>query len=196
MCCVFALVFVIYIKKKRSDICPECWALIMNAPYGSRIQHSITQTHSEVEGVCRMEMSSESIWKTSFERIILIKVDPRSPKSLFLQFQDISVKSLFFVYCWCKCISRMVRYPSSGGTEEPLNVVLWYIYSCQSGPSWDSDKINSRDVASLPLTVSRSTYSSHASHPILFDTSPANTSCQSALKSQTDIYWKKLDCCH
>lgn len=34
------------------------------------------------------------------------------------------------------------------GMWEMVKVVLWYIYSCQSVTSWDSDKINSWDVAS------------------------------------------------
>lgn len=76
------------------------------------------------------------------------------------------------------------------GMREMVNVVLWYIYNCQSVTSWDSDKINSWDVASYHHAVSRSTYSSHASHPILFDISQANTSCQSALKSNSHIYRK------
>lgn len=37
------------------------------------------------------------------------------------------------------------------GMREMVMVVLWYIYSCQSVTSWDSDKINSWDVASYHL---------------------------------------------
>lgn len=72
----------------------------------------------------------------------------------------------------------------------PQRDVLWYIYSCQSLTSWDSDKIKLLRRRILPLAVSRSTYSSHASHTILFDTSQVNTSCQSALKSHSHIYRK------
>lgn len=42
----------------------------------------------------------------------------------------------------------------------------------------------------LPAPVSRSTYYSHASHPILFDMSQVNTSCQSVFKSNSHIYRK------
>ena len=37
------------------------------------------------------------------------------------------------------------------GMWEMVMVVLWYIYSCQSVTPWDSDKINSWDVASYHL---------------------------------------------
>lgn len=94
-------------------------------------------------------------------------------------------------YSFCLMLIQILFLSiSRRGMRDVVKVVLWYIYSCQSVTSWDADKINSWDFASLPLAVSRSTYFSHASHPILFDISQVNTNCQSALKSDSHIYRK------
>lgn len=101
-----------------------------------------------------------------------------------LKIQNLRILSLFIVDA--NLFFQVCHLPQRDAGDG----VLWYIYSCQSLTSWDSDKIKLLRRRILPLAVSRSTYSSHASHPILFDTSQVNTSCQSALKSHSHIYRK------
>lgn len=64
-------------------------------------------------------------------------------------------------------------------------VVIYLQLSVSNLLRLQKDKLLRRRV--LPLAVWRSTYSSHPSHPILFDISQAYTNCQSALKSDSHI---------
>lgn len=64
--------------------------------------------------------------------------------------ENVKYTDPFFVYCWCKYIFLKSAIHHRG-MWELVKVVLWYIYSCQSVTSWDSEKINSWDVASYHL---------------------------------------------
>lgn len=77
------------------------------------------------------------------------------------------------------------------GTREMVAVVLWYIYSCQSETSWDSDEINSWDDsqyqgAHTPFMQAIPVYLIH----------PEPIPAVRRHLSHIHIFTEKLLCCH